>query len=70
MSRISTPEGEAQEAFLEYASSNCCYSSSPAREMVFEDLQAFNTYRYRLETFTESRSLEWRTKPFTAVSEN
>ncbi|XP_077181377.1 protein SSUH2 homolog isoform X2 [Paroedura picta] len=58
-------EDEAREAFLEYASSNCCYSSSPAREMVCEDLAAFNTYRYILETFTESRSLECRTKPYT-----
>ncbi|XP_060095591.1 protein SSUH2 homolog [Heteronotia binoei] len=62
-------ESEAQAAFLEYASSHCCYSSTPAREMVFEELQAFNTYRYRLETFTESRSLEWRTKPFTGKIE-
>ncbi|XP_048346614.1 protein SSUH2 homolog [Sphaerodactylus townsendi] len=62
-------EDEAQQAFLEYASSKCCYSSNPAKEMVFNDLQGFSAYRYQLETFTESRSFEWRTKPFTGRTE-
>ncbi|XP_054832376.1 uncharacterized protein LOC129327648 [Eublepharis macularius] len=61
-------EGEAREAFLEYASSNCCYSSNPPKEMMFEDIQSFNTYRYRLETFTESRFFEWKSKPFKEIS--
>ncbi|KAJ8359003.1 hypothetical protein SKAU_G00155280 [Synaphobranchus kaupii] len=55
----------AQEAFIEYAASKCCYSSNPAKEMVFTDLQAHNTYRYRLETFTESRCTEWASEPYT-----
>nr|XP_056702794.1 protein SSUH2 homolog [Euleptes europaea] len=62
-------EGEAQEALREYASGKCCYSSDPAKEMVFKDLQALNAYRYRLETFTESRSFEWKTKPSTGKIE-
>ncbi|XP_061474514.1 protein SSUH2 homolog isoform X2 [Rhineura floridana] len=57
-------EDLAQEAFLEYVASKCCYSKAPARDMVFEDLQSFNTYRYRLETFTESRSTLWKTEPY------
>ncbi|KAJ8260323.1 hypothetical protein GJAV_G00179650 [Gymnothorax javanicus] len=61
----SITEEEAQEAFLEYASSKCCYSKKPARDMVFTDLQAHNTYRYRLETFAESRSTEWASEPYT-----
>ncbi|XP_053234088.1 protein SSUH2 homolog isoform X1 [Podarcis raffonei] len=57
-------EDEAKEAFIQYASSKCCYSTDPAKEMVFNDLQLFNTYRYKLETFTESRSSEWKTEPY------
>ncbi|KAJ8260322.1 hypothetical protein GJAV_G00179640 [Gymnothorax javanicus] len=33
--------------------------------MVFTDLQAHNPYRYRLETFAESRSTEWASEPYT-----
>lgn len=54
----------AQEAFTEYVSSKCCYSSKPVKEMVFTDLQSLNTYRYRLETFTESRTTEWDSEPY------
>ncbi|KAK7137277.1 hypothetical protein R3I93_017379 [Phoxinus phoxinus] len=54
----------AQEAFTKYVSSKCCYGSKPAREMVFTDLQSLNTYRYRLETFTESRTTEWDSEPY------
>ncbi|XP_064160489.1 ssu-2 homolog, tandem duplicate 2 [Anguilla rostrata] len=61
----SISEEVAKEAFLEYAASKCCYSKGPAKEMVFTDLQAHNTYRYRLETFTESRSTKWASEPYT-----
>ncbi|XP_017568828.1 ssu-2 homolog, tandem duplicate 2 [Pygocentrus nattereri] len=54
----------AREAFTDYATSSCCYSSKPPKEMVLTDLQALNTYRYRLETFTESRSTEWASEPY------
>ncbi|XP_043374187.1 protein SSUH2 homolog isoform X4 [Dermochelys coriacea] len=57
-------EDAAKEALIQYAASKCCYSSAPAKEMVFQNLQPFNTYRYRLETFTESRSSEWKTTPY------
>ncbi|XP_024072881.1 protein SSUH2 homolog [Terrapene carolina triunguis] len=57
-------EDAAKEAFIQYAASKCCYSSAPAKEMVFRTLQPFNTYRYRLETFTESRSSDWKTTPY------
>nr|XP_006132869.1 protein SSUH2 homolog [Pelodiscus sinensis] len=60
----SISEDEAKEALMQYAARNCCYSSAPAKEMVFRNLQPFNTYRYRLETFTESRSSEWKTSPY------
>ncbi|XP_067319587.1 protein SSUH2 homolog isoform X2 [Anolis sagrei] len=57
-------EDDAKEAFVQYASSKCCYSKAPAIEMSLQDLQTFNTYRYRLETFTESRSAVWKAEPY------
>ncbi|XP_062825425.1 protein SSUH2 homolog [Anolis carolinensis] len=57
-------EDEAKEAFVEYVSSKCCYSKAPAMEMSLQDLQTFNTYRYRLETFTESRSTARKAEPY------
>ncbi|XP_067855067.1 protein SSUH2 homolog isoform X2 [Heptranchias perlo] len=60
----SITEETAREAFIQFASSKCCYSSSPAKEMDFRDLRPYNTYRYRLESFTESRSTEWTTVPY------
>ncbi|XP_078399960.1 protein SSUH2 homolog [Cetorhinus maximus] len=61
----SITEEAAREALTQFAAARCCYSSSPAQDMVFQDLTPFNTYRYRLETFTESRLTEWTHKPFT-----
>ncbi|XP_069499585.1 protein SSUH2 homolog isoform X5 [Ambystoma mexicanum] len=60
----SITEETAKHAFVQYAESKCCYKSAPAKEMVFRDFQPFNTYRYRLETFTESRSSEWKSVPY------
>lgn len=59
----SLTEDVARSAFKSYASDHCCYSSSPAEDGVITNTEPFNTYRYRLETFTESRSTEWATKP-------
>lgn len=59
----SLPEDVAREAFKSFASSNCCYSSAPATDGTITTMEPFNTYRYRLETFTESRSTEWAHKP-------
>ncbi|KAK2821500.1 hypothetical protein Q7C36_020843 [Tachysurus vachellii] len=55
---------EAKEAFYNFASSNCCYSTGPAKDGVITNMEQFNTYRYRLETFTESRKTEWASKPY------
>uniref|UniRef100_A0A672L8A5 Ssu-2 homolog n=1 Tax=Sinocyclocheilus grahami TaxID=75366 RepID=A0A672L8A5_SINGR len=49
----------AQEAFIKYASSKCCYSSKPAKEMVFTDLQSLNTYRVSITPTTE-----WDSEPY------
>ncbi|MEE6501981.1 hypothetical protein FKM82_004377 [Ascaphus truei] len=60
----SITEEVARQAFLEYASHTCCYSTEPPKEMNVQDLRSYNTYRYRLETFTESRACEWVTEPY------
>ncbi|KAM9860008.1 protein SSUH2 homolog [Aulostomus maculatus] len=59
----SLSEDVAREAFKSFASSQCCYSTAPATDGVITNMESFNTYRYRLETFTESRSTEWAHKP-------
>ncbi|KAM8867284.1 protein SSUH2 homolog [Synchiropus picturatus] len=56
-------EDVAREAFRSFAASNCCYSKAPANDGVITNMEPFNTFRYRLETFTESRSTEWAHKP-------
>ncbi|XP_003973089.1 protein SSUH2 homolog [Takifugu rubripes] len=60
----SLSEDVAREAFKSFASSQCCYSKAPASDGVITNMEAFNTYRYRLETFTESRSTELANKPY------
>ncbi|OCT85754.1 protein SSUH2 homolog isoform X2 [Xenopus laevis] len=57
-------EDIAKEALLEYASDKLCYGTSPARNLEVKELRHFNTYRYRLETFTESRVFEKQIKPY------
>ncbi|XP_067834179.1 protein SSUH2 homolog isoform X2 [Heptranchias perlo] len=64
----SITEDAAREALTQFAAAHCCYSTGPARDMVFQDLTPFNMYRYRLETFTESRLTEWTHVPFTGQS--
>ncbi|XP_019952039.1 protein SSUH2 homolog [Paralichthys olivaceus] len=59
----SLDENVAREAFKNFASSNCCYSDGPAKDGVITSMEPLNTFRYRLETFTESRSTEWAHKP-------
>ncbi|XP_069824017.1 uncharacterized protein [Dendropsophus ebraccatus] len=61
----SISEYDARKALMDYANNKCCYRSTPAEEMDFNELRPFNTYRYRLETFTESRTCKWVTKPYT-----
>ncbi|KAG8536279.1 hypothetical protein GDO81_026736, partial [Engystomops pustulosus] len=60
----SVSEEDARKALMDYANGKCCYRSTPAEEMDFHELRPFNTYRYRLETFTESRTCDWVTKPY------
>lgn len=61
----SISENTARDALLLFVKSKCCYSSAPAKDGVITNMEAFNTYRYRLDTFTESRSTEWSHEPYT-----
>ncbi|XP_051777051.1 LOW QUALITY PROTEIN: protein SSUH2 homolog [Erpetoichthys calabaricus] len=58
-------EDVAREALVQYAGSKWTWSRKPARELVFEELKPFTIYRYRLETYTESRATAWSFEPFT-----
>ncbi|XP_071983828.1 protein SSUH2 homolog isoform X2 [Engystomops pustulosus] len=57
-------EDDARQSFLEYAEKHCCYSSAPAQDMTIQNLQNFNTHRYSLVTFTESRTCAWKAEPY------
>ncbi|XP_070591852.1 protein SSUH2 homolog [Erythrolamprus reginae] len=48
-------EQEIKDAFLQYTATKCCYKTAPAKHLKVQKLTPFNIYRYRLETFTESR---------------
>ncbi|XP_044307694.1 protein SSUH2 homolog isoform X2 [Varanus komodoensis] len=61
---IAISEEVAKRAFEKYVATKCCYSEVPAREMEIREAQSFNTYRYCLETFVESRSSKWKTEPY------
>uniref|UniRef100_H3C0L8 Ssu-2 homolog, tandem duplicate 1 n=1 Tax=Tetraodon nigroviridis TaxID=99883 RepID=H3C0L8_TETNG len=52
-------EDQAREALLRYVESKWRYSSKPARNLTFRQLQPIIVYRYRLETFTETRTSSW-----------
>ncbi|KAI2662053.1 hypothetical protein H4Q32_007788 [Labeo rohita] len=41
----SISEGRARQAFEEYVSSKCCYSSAPVRDGIITNMESFNTYR-------------------------
>lgn len=51
---------EAQEAFNNFANSNCCYSSGPATDGVITNMEQFNTYRVTAITHILSREMLYR----------
>ncbi|XP_056885526.1 protein SSUH2 homolog [Takifugu flavidus] len=53
-------EDQAREALLRFVESRWRYSSKPARNLAFRQLQALTVYRYRLETYTETRTSSWQ----------
>uniref|UniRef100_A0A8C0IYA9 Ssu-2 homolog n=1 Tax=Chelonoidis abingdonii TaxID=106734 RepID=A0A8C0IYA9_CHEAB len=58
-------EDMARNAFLSFVNSKCCYGNKAAGELVIQDLRQKTVYRYRLETYHESRQSEWTFQPFT-----
>ncbi|XP_038666699.1 protein SSUH2 homolog isoform X1 [Scyliorhinus canicula] len=57
-------EDTARQALIKYASDHVTYSSRPAEEMVLKEFKPYSMYRYCLESFTESRSPEWKSEPY------
>ncbi|XP_031424109.1 protein SSUH2 homolog [Clupea harengus] len=57
-------EDVAREALLQFVEKKWTYSSKPAKHLVFKDLRPLTVYRYRLETYTESRSSAWESEPY------
>ncbi|XP_050568750.1 protein SSUH2 homolog [Cygnus atratus] len=58
-------EAAARRALLRFVAARRCYGSRAAAELVIRELRPHVTYRYRLETFSESRLSEWAFEPFT-----
>uniref|UniRef100_A0A8D0B712 Ssu-2 homolog n=1 Tax=Salvator merianae TaxID=96440 RepID=A0A8D0B712_SALMN len=55
----------AKKALLSFVSSKCCYGNRAAGELVIQELKPQILYRYRLETFNETRLCEWNFEPYT-----
>ncbi|XP_061478028.1 protein SSUH2 homolog isoform X2 [Rhineura floridana] len=55
----------ARNALLSFVNSKCCYGNRAAGELVIQELKPQTLYRYRLETFTETRLCEWNFEPYT-----
>ncbi|XP_034552140.1 protein SSUH2 homolog [Notolabrus celidotus] len=53
---VSVSKEDAQRALMQYAAEKHCRSKRPAEECVITNTESFNTHRYRLETFTETRT--------------
>ncbi|XP_075951959.1 protein SSUH2 homolog isoform X3 [Anarhichas minor] len=57
-------EDVARDALLKFVESKWKYSSKPARNLVFKELKPVLVYRYRLETYTETRTSTWQFEPY------
>ncbi|KAM9409642.1 protein SSUH2 homolog [Pholidichthys leucotaenia] len=53
-------EDVARDALLKFVESKWRYSSKPARNLTFKELKPITVYRYRLETYTETRTSTWQ----------
>ncbi|XP_074861501.1 protein SSUH2 homolog isoform X2 [Carettochelys insculpta] len=60
----SISEHVAREVFIQYTARKCCYRIAPAKHMVVQNLIPLNTFRYRLETFTETREVFPISEPY------
>ncbi|XP_026161665.1 protein SSUH2 homolog isoform X2 [Mastacembelus armatus] len=57
-------EDVARDALLKFVESKWRYSSKPARNLTFKELKPITVYRYRLETYTETRTSAWQFEPY------
>ncbi|KAM8867691.1 protein SSUH2 homolog [Synchiropus splendidus] len=57
-------EDVARAALLKFVESKWKYSSKPARNLTFKELKPVTVYRYRLETYTETRASTWQCEPY------
>ncbi|KAE8298912.1 Protein SSUH2-like protein ssu-2-like protein [Larimichthys crocea] len=57
-------EDVARDALLKFVESKWRYSSKPARNLTFRELKPITVFRYRLETYTETRTSGWQFEPF------
>ncbi|XP_071397983.1 protein SSUH2 homolog [Centroberyx affinis] len=57
-------EDVARDALMKFVESKWTYSSKPARNLTFKDLKPITVYRYRLETYTETRASAWEFESF------
>ncbi|KAM7421841.1 hypothetical protein PAMA_010073 [Pampus argenteus] len=63
--RVATvSEDVARDALLKFVESKWRYSSKPARNLTFKELKPITVYRYRLETYTETRTSAWQFEPY------
>ncbi|KAM5281095.1 protein SSUH2 homolog [Ctenodactylus gundi] len=61
-------EEVAREALLSFMNSKRCCSSAVAGDLAIQELRQETLFRYRLETFSESRISEWTFQPLTRHS--
>ncbi|XP_053154743.1 protein SSUH2 homolog [Hemicordylus capensis] len=58
-------EDMARNMLRSFVHSKCCYGNRAAEELVIQELKQQTFYRYRLETFNETRLSEWNFEPYT-----
>lgn len=56
-------EEEAKYALTQFVKSHCCYGSGPVKNMSFDNIQSSDTFRYILQTYTETRSTAYSSEP-------
>ena len=61
-------EEEVRSCLVNWATEECCYGTSAARDIVIKSIQMTYSYHYILETFTEKREVSRQFVPFDGVS--
>ncbi|CAF0866937.1 unnamed protein product [Brachionus calyciflorus] len=57
-------EEDAEDALVAFVGEHCCYGKGPVKNLEITDLKPSNTYRYILESFTETRSTKYVSEPY------